>query len=65
MIKIIIYLIFSFTLIQCGKTGPLNLPKGVDDKSCLQYPPELNEDSDKTIISKDGKIVCDPEKLDE
>ena len=63
MSKIFIYLIFSFILMQCGKTGDLYLPEGVEDKSCLKYPPELDENSEKTIASKDGKVVCDPKKL--
>ena len=51
MRKIIVLVITIFTLAQCGTTGRLELPKGVEDKSEYKYPPEVD-------------TVCSPDDLE-
>tara|TARA_Y100000590_G_C15111957_1_gene785228 strand:- start:145 stop:303 length:159 start_codon:yes stop_codon:yes gene_type:complete len=47
-----ICIILLFFLIQCGNTGYLVLPEGVEDKSIYQYPPELNPEDLKETKNK-------------
>lgn len=55
MLKIILLLFIFFTLSQCGTTGGLELPPGVEDKSILRYPPELNNLCEPTDQSDECK----------
>ena len=42
MTKIIVLIIAIFSLNNCGTTGKLELPEGVEDKSEYTYPPEVD-----------------------
>ena len=73
--KFISFLFILFALTQCGTTGSIILPEGVEDISCYEYPPEsikLNELSKKNdnevkittkqgnVITEEGVIICQP-----
>ena len=51
MRKIIVLIRAIFTLTQCGTTGRLELPEGVEDKSKYSYPPEID-------------TTCDPDDIE-
>tara|TARA_Y100001970_G_scaffold192087_1_gene233457 strand:+ start:186 stop:362 length:177 start_codon:yes stop_codon:yes gene_type:complete len=57
MIRLIILIIITLATINCGTTGGLELPFGVEDRSKYAYPPELNVEECEEENSEDCIIV--------
>ena len=51
MRQVIFLILAIITLVQCGNTGGLQLPEGVEDKSKYKYPPDVD-------------IICSPADLE-